>query len=58
MKCSFCGEALKKGRGKMFAKNDGKVFYFCGSKCQRNFRHGRDPKATRWTKTFAELKKK
>jgi large subunit ribosomal protein L24e len=59
MKCSFCGETLPKGSGKMLVKNDGKIFYFCGSKCQRNMvKLRRDPKGTRWTKAFAEQKKK
>jgi large subunit ribosomal protein L24e len=42
----------------MLVKNDGKILYFCGSKCQRNMiKLRRDGKATKWTKTYADLKK-
>jgi len=58
MKCSFCGGNVLKGRGKMLVRNDGRILRFCGSKCQRNHRLGRDAKKTKWTETFAELKKK
>ena len=56
--CSFCGNAVKKGCGKMFVKNDGTVFTFCSQKCEKNLRDlGRDPKKTRWTEAFAKAKK-
>ena len=58
MKCSFCGEPVVTGRGKLFIRNDGRTFYFCTSKCHNNFRLGRDGKAVRWTKTWADLKAK
>jgi len=58
MKCSFCGDEIPEGRGKMFVKNTGQVFYFCGSKCQKNFDLGRDGKKVSWTKRFAEQKSK
>ena len=58
MKCSFCGGKVPEGRGKMFVKLDGKVFYFCNSKCQKNARMGRQGKKTRWTETFRKLKEK
>ncbi len=58
MKCSFCGDTIPHGRGKLFVKNSGQTFLFCSSKCQKNSRLGRDGKKTRWTKTFAEHKKK
>jgi large subunit ribosomal protein L24e len=35
-KCSFCDAEIELGRGKMFVKKDGTVFYFCNSKCERN----------------------
>ena len=58
MKCSFCGEEVPKGQGKIFARNDGRVFYFCKPKCERNFKLGRDAKAVKWTKTYSDLKGK
>ena len=58
MKCTFCGDNIPRGRGKMFVRNSGQVLHFCGSKCQKNFRMKRDGKKTGWTKTYAEHKKK
>lgn len=49
MKCSFCGEEVAKGRGILFAKRDGTVLYFCGSKCKANFNMGRKPTKLKWT---------
>ena len=47
--CSFCGESVEPGTGKMFIRRDGTIFYFCGSKCQNNSRLGRVPRRVRWT---------
>ena len=57
MKCSFCGGKVPEGKGKMFVKNDGKIMYYCNSKCQKNARMGRTGKKTGWTETFRNLKK-
>ena len=57
VKCSFCSENLVQGRGKMFVKVSGDIFYFCGSKCQKNWNMGRLGKETKWTKTFSRVKK-
>jgi large subunit ribosomal protein L24e len=58
MKCSFCDGKVPDGKGKMFVRNDGKIFYFCNSKCQKNWRMGRAGKATKWTETARKLKGK
>ncbi len=34
--CSFCGNHIELGTGKMFVKRTGDVFHYCSSKCQRN----------------------
>jgi len=47
--CSFCGEGIEPGTGKMFIRRDGTIFYFCSSKCQNNARLGRFPRRVRWT---------
>jgi len=49
-KCSFCGESIDPGTGKMFIRRDGTIFYFCSSKCQNNARLGRVPRRVRWTR--------
>jgi len=36
MKCSFCNSNVEAGTGVMFVKNDGKIFYFCSKKCEKN----------------------
>lgn len=57
-KCSFCSGKLPLAAGKMFVKNDSRVFYFCNSKCERNFMLNRDSKQVKWTETFRKLKGK
>lgn len=51
MKCTFCGEEVKKGKGKIFVKKNGKSSYYCSSKCEKNHQKlGRNPKKTNWVK--------
>ncbi|HLC59194.1 MAG TPA: 50S ribosomal protein L24e [archaeon] len=50
MKCSFCGGNLGLGRGKMYVKNTGEIFYYCSSKCQNNFKMGRSSKKLKWSR--------
>ena len=57
-KCSFCGEVLRKGTGKMFVHTDGRISYFCSSKCERNTRKlRRNPATTVWTKKYQDIKR-
>lgn len=50
MKCTFCNNEITPGTGKMYVKNDGKVFYFCSSKCQKNTNKlGHKPFETKWS---------
>jgi large subunit ribosomal protein L24e len=49
MKCSFCDGNIEAGTGVMYIRNDGKIFYFCSKKCERNMlKLKREPKDTRW----------
>ncbi|MBN2202802.1 MAG: 50S ribosomal protein L24e [Candidatus Aenigmarchaeota archaeon] len=49
MKCTFCKETIEQGTGKMYVKTDGKVFYFCSKKCEKNMIFlGRESKHTKW----------
>lgn len=50
MKCFFCGDLIKNGTGKMYIKNDGTIFYFCGSKCEKNYLLGRESKSRKWSR--------
>ena len=55
--CSFCGKEIQKGKGIIYAKADGKVLYFCSSKCKKNAlglkRLGRYWK---WTDSYRDFK--
>ena len=54
--CSFCGNEIEPGTGKMFIKKDGTVFVFCSSKCQLNMlKLGRVPRWTPWTQITSTL---
>lgn len=48
MECSFCGKVFGAGRGKMFVRKDGKIFYFCSGKCEKSFVMGRNPRKLKW----------
>lgn len=51
--CSFCGGEIEPGTGKMYVKNDGTVYYFCSSKCQKNMLVlKRSPRRVRWTAKY------
>jgi large subunit ribosomal protein L24e len=51
--CSFCGNEIELGTGKMFVKRDGKVFYFCSRKCEKNMLElRRNPRKLKWTKHY------
>ena len=52
-KCSFCGEEVKKGSGKMFVRDNGQVLYFCKSKCENNMlKLKRDARKFKWTSFY------
>lgn len=38
----------------MFVKNDGRIFYFCSHKCQRNWEMGRADKNLKWMRKKSE----
>jgi len=57
-RCSFCTEVLRDGRGKMFVKTDGRIFYFCNSKCEKNWKMKREGKKTKWTRSFMKFREK
>ncbi|MBW2984034.1 50S ribosomal protein L24e [Candidatus Woesearchaeota archaeon] len=53
VKCTFCGEVLRKGVGKMYVQKDAKIIYFCSSKCEKNqLKLKRKSITTRWTKRY------
>ncbi len=48
MNCSFCKKEIEPGTGSIFVKPDGKLVYFCSSKCRKNYNLGRDPRKLKW----------
>jgi len=58
MKCSFCGREIEPGTGKMLVLNDGTILYFCSSKCEKNWRLGRDPRKVEWVRKLRKEEKK
>ncbi len=53
--CSFCGNNIEPGTGKMFVKKDGTVLYFCSSKCEKNsLKLKRLPRKVRWVRKTPE----
>lgn len=55
--CSFCGNDLEKGSGKMSVKSDGSIMYFCSCKCEKNSLI-RDKKKVKWTSEYRKLKQR
>lgn len=57
-KCKFCGNEITVGTGKVLILNDGKMYYFCSNRCQKNLlKLGRKPRDTKWTLEAKTLKK-
>ncbi|MCD6549347.1 TRASH domain-containing protein [Candidatus Micrarchaeota archaeon] len=58
MICSFCGKEIPPGKGLMYVRRDGKIYYFCSSKCKRNMLNlKRSGKKTKWTE-YVQKKRK
>lgn len=56
-RCSFCGEEIEKGTGKMYVKKDAKILFFCSTKCEKNLlKLGRKPRTTKWTNEARSLR--
>ena len=51
MKCSFCKTVMPRGTGKMYVRTDGTVYFWCSSKCEKNFGLGRNPKKVKWSES-------
>ncbi len=48
--CSFCGNEIEPGTGKMYVRKDGTVYSFCTHKCYENMiQLRRIPRRTLWT---------
>lgn len=57
MQCTFCAAAIPRGTGMMYVKVDGRIYYFCSSKCEKNMiALHRNPRKIRWTGEHHRLK--
>lgn len=48
--CSYCGKGIEPGTGLMFVTSKGEIFWFCSSKCKKNFFLGRNAAKLAWAK--------
>lgn len=50
MECTFCGKEIERGEGKIVVQKDGKSYFYCSSKCEKNhLKLGKDPRNVEWT---------
>jgi ribosomal protein L24E len=57
-KCSFCGQAIATGTGKLFIRKDAKMIWLCGNKCEKNMNKlSRKARETGWTEDYRLEKK-
>lgn len=55
--CTFCGDEIEPGTGRMYVKKDGVIYHFCTSKCFKNMiQLGRVPRRTTWTRYYEREK--
>ncbi|WP_456369930.1 50S ribosomal protein L24e [Geoglobus sp.] len=51
--CSFCGEEIEPGTGKIYVRRDGKILHFCSRKCEKNMVVlKRNPRKLKWTRYY------
>ena len=51
--CSYCGNPLEPGTGKMFVRRDGTVLLFDRKRCQVSMlKHGRVARYVKWTRHY------
>ena len=55
--CTFCGQEIEPGTGRMYVKKDGVIYQFCTSKCFKNLVElKRVPRRTTWTGWYSREK--
>jgi len=58
-RCSFSGDEIPKGKGLVYVKKDGTLYYFCSSKCRKNFLNlKREGRKQKWTPASREFKER
>ncbi|MEM2876267.1 MAG: 50S ribosomal protein L24e [Candidatus Bathyarchaeia archaeon] len=57
-RCSFCGEEVKPGKGMIYVRNDGALFWFCSKKCRSSsLKLKRDARKVPWTNYYRKEEK-
>ncbi|HEC87052.1 MAG: 50S ribosomal protein L24e [Spirochaetes bacterium] len=53
--CSFCGNEIEPGTGKLYIRKDGTIYHLCSSKCQKNLlKLKRIPRKVRWSRFYSK----
>ena len=56
--CSFCGNDIEPGTGRMYVRKDSTVYQFCTTKCYKNMVVlKRVPRYVRWSKKYQKAGK-
>jgi|TARA_Y100000310_G_scaffold22935_2_gene21927 large subunit ribosomal protein L24e len=56
-KCTFCGNNIERGTGKIYVQKDAKILNFCSMRCEKNhIKLGRKFLETKWSKKFKREK--
>lgn len=58
-KCTFCGNQIAPGTGKMFVYTSGKIDHYCSRKCEvHSLKLKHTPAKTQWTQAYRQGHKK
>ena len=57
VKCIFCGKMIEQGTGKIYVIKEGKMYNFCGLKCEKNMlKLKRKPINVKWSSKYMKKK--
>merc|ERR1712226_334782 len=56
--CTFSQLKIPAGKGKKYARSDGKIAFFLSRKCETHFKSKRNPRLFRWGAVFRRKKDK
>ncbi|MCE4617308.1 MAG: 50S ribosomal protein L24 [Desulfurococcales archaeon] len=55
--CAFCGKRVEPGTGIMYVTRRGSIYWFCSSKCMKNYLElRRNPRKLKWTKSYTRMR--
>jgi len=58
VRCSFTGDEIAPGTGKMYVRKDGKILYFKDRRAEKNFiKLGRNPRTQKYTRAARDEKR-